>query len=98
VFLADLGFALWVLVFRLFVGFCGFSLLFFFFFLLACVWFLLYTSCMLRGFLRFFILFSFFYMYIYCLPIKKSLMFNFIHKKSGMFNFIASNMHCSDES
>jgi hypothetical protein len=58
----------------------------------------LYTSCMLRGFLRFFILFSFFYMYIYCLPIKKSLMFNFIHKKSGMFNFIASNMHCSDES
>jgi len=34
------------------------------FFLLARIWFLLYTSCMLRGALRFFNIFI-------CLPIKK---------------------------
>jgi hypothetical protein len=42
-------------------GFCGFSLLFF---LLAHVWFPLYTSCIRRGALRFFNIFL-------CLPIKK---------------------------
>jgi hypothetical protein len=54
------------LVSQLFVGFCGFSLFFsfFFFFLFARVWFPLYTSCMLRGTLRFFNI-------ILCLPIKK---------------------------
>jgi len=52
--LAGLRFGLWVLVFWLFVGFVGFL---FCFFLLARVWFSLFTCCLLRGPLRFFNIF-----------------------------------------
>jgi len=66
VFLAALGFGLWVLVSRLFVHFVGF--LFCLFFLLACAWFPLYTFGMLRGALRFLI---YFFTYLKKKKVKK---------------------------
>jgi hypothetical protein len=81
VFLVGLGFGLWVLVSRLFVGFCGFSLLFFVFFLLAHVWFLLITFNMLRGALHFFIFFN---IYISLLTYKK--------KESDSLSFSSSRV------